>query len=55
MELLQLLQDQTSATIPVTIESDDLAEGQSDEVLTITLSNPTNAVLGRDICRYIYI
>ena len=39
---------QTSATIPVAIESDDLAEGQVDEVLTITLSNPSsNAVLGR--------
>ena len=38
----------TSATIPITVESDDLAEGQSDEVLTITLSNPSsNAVLGR--------
>ena len=38
----------TSATIPVTVESDDLAEGQVDEILTITLSNPSsNAVLGR--------
>ena len=45
----------TSATIPVTIESDDLAEGQADEKLTITLSNPTNAVLGRDSANlYIY-
>jgi hypothetical protein len=45
----------TSATIPVTIESDDLAEGQIDEDITITLSNPTNAVLGRDSASlYIY-
>jgi len=45
----------TSATIPVTIESDDLAEGQTDEKLIISLSNPTNAVLGRDSANiYIY-
>ena len=45
----------TSATIPVTIESDDLAEGQTDEDITITLSNPANAVLGRDSASlYIY-
>ena len=45
----------TSATIPVTVESDDLAEGQSDEKLTITLSNPSNAVLGRTSANlYIY-
>ena len=39
---------QTSASIAVTINSDDLAEGQTDEKLTIVLSNPVNAVLGRD-------
>jgi hypothetical protein len=39
---------QTSATIEVLINADDLAEGQTDEKLTIALSNPTNAVLGRD-------
>ena len=39
---------QTSASIEVTINSDDLAEGQTDEKLTIVLSNPVNAVLGRD-------
>ena len=38
----------TSASIAVTINSDDLAEGQTDEKLTIVLSNPVNAVLGRD-------
>ena len=39
---------ETSASIAVTINSDDLAEGQTDEKLTIVLSNPVNAVLGRD-------
>ena len=46
---------QTSSSIPVTINADDLAEGQTDEKLTIVLSNPTNAVLGRDSAdMYIY-
>jgi len=46
---------ETSATIPVTIEADDLAEGQVDEILTISLSNATNAVLGRTSANmYIY-
>jgi hypothetical protein len=45
----------TSATIPVTIESDDLAEGQNDESIIITLSNPSNAELGRTSASlYIY-
>ena len=45
----------TSGIIPVTIESDDLAEGQTDENIIITLSNPTNAVLGRTSASlYIY-
>ena len=39
---------QTSTTIPVTINADDLAEGQTDEKITIVLSNPNNAVLGRE-------
>jgi len=46
---------QTSSSIPVTINADDLAEGQTDEKITIVLSNPTNAVLGRDSAdMYIY-
>jgi hypothetical protein len=45
----------TSGIIPVTIESDDLAEGQTDENIIIILSNPTNAVLGRTSASlYIY-
>ena len=38
---------ETSATISVAIEADELAEGQNDEKITIVLSNPVNAVLGR--------
>ena len=38
---------QTSATISVDINADELAEGQTDEKITIVLSNPANAVLGR--------
>ena len=46
---------QTSATINLSIESDDLAEGQTDEKLTLVFSNPINAVLGRDSADlYIY-
>ena len=45
----------TSTTIPVTIEADNIAEGQDDEILTISLSNATNAVLGRTSANlYIY-
>ena len=46
---------QTSTTIAVDIESDDLAEGQADEKLILTFSNATNAVLGRSSSTlYIY-
>ena len=38
-----------------TIEADNIAEGQDDEILTISLSNATNAVLGRTSANlYIY-
>ena len=46
---------QTSATISVNIESDDLAEGQDDETITLSFTNPVNAVLGRSSATlYIY-
>lgn len=39
---------QTTASIPLNVESDDIAEGQTDEKLTLVLSDPVNAVLGRE-------
>jgi hypothetical protein len=46
---------QTSTTIAVNIESDALAEGQDDETIILSLSNPVNAVLGRSSATlYIY-
>ena len=45
----------TSGTIPFSIEPDALVEGQTDEKLILSLSNPTNAVLARtDVVAYIY-
>ena len=45
----------TSGAIPFNIEPDVLVEGQTDEKLILTLSNPTNAVLARsDVVAYIY-
>ena len=37
----------TTASIPFTLVGDSIAEGQVDEKLILTLSNPTNAVQGR--------
>ena len=46
---------QTTATITLAVEPDDIAEGQSDEKLTLVFSNPVNAVLGRESADlYIY-
>ena len=45
----------TASTIAFNVEADDLVEGSADEKLILTLSNPTNAVLGRSSAvAYIY-
>ena len=45
----------STATIPFTVIGDAKAEGQIDEKIVLTLSNPTNAVLGRaSAVAYIY-
>ena len=45
----------TTGSIPFTLTGDSIAEGQADEKLVLTLSNPTNAVQGRTAATaYIY-
>lgn len=45
----------TTATVAFNLAQDDIAEGQDDEKIIITLSNPTNAILGRTTAiAYIY-
>lgn len=46
---------QTTATISLKVKSDDIAEGQTDEKVILTFTNPSNAVLGRSSANlYIY-
>ena len=45
----------TSALINFSVIGDDVAEGQDDEKIVLTLSNPINAVLGRSRRNCIYL